>query len=235
MASGTFEHDIQSTQSTNQDRSRTTRPAFSQTRTSDRLHECERRPSTTTLLLKPRRSIFREEGLEDLEHSVHPSHHGVAQNERKRSVVAMAHESDSDARDDDKNHTFGGTVKDMELKHQSQTEEARKDARRSSVWFSKLGKRPRIASAASTTSGTFSSLPRTALIVFLIAVVVPGFRYSTGKNKVNISGADAGVIMRAELVENGSMIEGRQDSRTDICTRWAGQGTFDSRRLQFEC
>jgi hypothetical protein len=62
------------------------------------------------------------------------------------------------------------------------------------------------------------------MIVFLIAVVIPGFRYSTGKDKINISGADAGIIMRAELVENGSAIEGRQDTATDVCTRWAHMG-----------
>jgi len=214
MASVTFEHDIQSTERTSVDHPRLARPAFSQTRTSDRLRECERRPSTSTSLSKPRRSIFREEGLDDLEHTVHPSH--LLQNDRKRSV-SVAQGGDSDQHD--KNDTFDGILKDLEFKESS--EESKKT--RPSAWFPKLGKRPRISSASSAPPGTFSTIPRTAMIVFLIAVVVPGFRYSNGKDKVNISGADAGVIMRPELVENGSMIDGRQESSADVCTRWAGQ------------
>ncbi|KAH8586172.1 hypothetical protein B0O99DRAFT_495809, partial [Bisporella sp. PMI_857] len=67
---------------------------------------------------------------------------------------------------------------------------------------------------------SFSTIPRTAMIVFLIALVVPGIHYGTGKDKINMSIAEAGVITRAELVENGSMIEGRKDSSIDVCTRW---------------
>ena len=219
MASVTFEHDIHSTQSTSPDRSRLARPTFSQTRTSDRLRECERRPSTSTSLSKPRRSVFREEGLDDLEHSVHPSH--LVQNDRKRSV-SVAQDGDEDSHSHDKNHTFDGILKDMEYKESN--EESKKT--RNSPWFSKLGKRPRITSVASAPPGTFSTIPRTALIVCLIAVVVPGFRYSSGKDKVNISGADAGVIMRPEFVGNGNMIGGRQESSADVCTRWAGQSMF---------
>lgn len=150
---------------------------------------------------------------------MHPSH--GAQNDRKRSV-AVAQEEDSDFIE--KNHTFDGILKDMEYK-ESSSEESKKP--RPSAWFPKLGKRPRITSVASAPPGTFSTIPRTALIVCLIAVVVPGFRYSSGVDKVNISGADAGVIMRPEFVTNGNMIEGRQDNAADICTRWAGQGTID--------
>ncbi len=54
---------------------------------------------------------------------------------------------------------------------------------------------------------------------------MPGFRYG-GEDKINISGADAGVIREAELVENASAIEGRQNSPTDVCTRWSQQGMF---------
>jgi hypothetical protein len=64
-----------------------------------------------------------------------------------------------------------------------------------------------------------------ALIAFLIAAVVPGFRYG-GENKVIISGADAGAIREAELVDNASAIEGRRNSPTAICTRWSHQSMF---------
>jgi hypothetical protein len=59
----------------------------------------------------------------------------------------------------------------------------------------------------------------------LIAVVVPGFRYG-GEGKININGADAGVIREAELVDNASAIEGRQNSPTAVCTRWSEQSMF---------
>jgi hypothetical protein len=48
---------------------------------------------------------------------------------------------------------------------------------------------------------------------------------------VNISGADAGMIREAELVDNASAIEGRQNSPTSVCTRWAQQGTLKTQCL----
>jgi len=155
--------------------------------------------------------VFREEGLDDLSHTVHPSH-----NSRGDSTSSSEREPEDKKR---RNDTFDDILKDTEHKDSA---EARGTAGRSS-WYSKMakGSRPKIKTSATAPPGSFSSIPRVALIVFLIAVVVPGFRYSTGKNKVNISGADAGVIMRAELVENGSAIEGRQDSPTETCMRWS--------------
>ena len=69
---------------------------------------------------------------------------------------------------------------------------------------------------------SFTSLPRVALLIMLIAVVVPAFRY--GDDSGFAGGADADVIRTAEFVENGSAIEGRQSSPTAVCTRWAQQG-----------
>jgi hypothetical protein len=97
---------------------------------------------------------------------------------------------------------------------------------RHSGWYAKLRSRPIIKSSATTPPGPFSSAPRMALIAFLIAVVYPGFLYSGGKEKVNISGADAGIIREPELVENASAIEGRANSPTTVCTRWSHQSMF---------
>ena len=206
-----FEHDTQPTSFSSSDRMAARRPSFSQTRTSDRLRENDRRTSISTSFKKPRRSVFREEGLEDLEHTVHPSHH--AHNGLKKSNSIPEEE------EPEKNATFDGILKDMDYNKQIE------DSKRPAWGFPKLRKgRPRIMTSASAPPNTFSTLPRVALIVFLIAVVIPGFQYTTGKGKGNISGVDAGVIMRAELVENGSAIEGRQNSPTSVCTRWAGQG-----------
>jgi len=109
----------------------------------------------------------------------------------------------------------------MEKKEEKEDNEHDESPKKS--WYSKIskGSRPKIKTAASAPPATFSTIPRVALIVFLISVVVPGFRYTGGREKVNIPGADAGVITRAELVENGSLIEGRQLGPTDTCTRWS--------------
>jgi hypothetical protein len=205
----TFEHTQQSVPFIYIDQQTPTRPPFTQSSSLDRLRECERQnPILNMPNKKPRRSVFREEGLEDLEHSVYCSEN------TKRKIPAV-HEDGARER----NITFDGILKDLEHKEGV----AHADSpRKSSSWYSKIGKgsRPKITTAASAPPGSFSTLPRAALIVFLIALVVPGFRY-TGSGKVSTPGADAGVIMRAELVDNGSAIEGRQNSPTDICTRWA--------------
>ncbi|PQE25858.1 kelch domain-containing protein [Rutstroemia sp. NJR-2017a BBW] len=76
-------------------------------------------------------------------------------------------------------------------------------------------RRPTMSQTSNAPPSSFSSVPRFALLAFLIAVVVPGFGYKgAGTDVVNINGADAGVIREAELVENGSFIEGRADSPT---------------------
>jgi hypothetical protein len=83
-------------------------------------------------------------------------------------------------------------------------------------------RRPTISQTSNAPPSSFSTVPRFALLAFLIAVVVPGFGYrGSGTEMVNINGADAGVIREAELVENGSFIEGRADSPTTVCTRWS--------------
>ncbi|KAJ8061175.1 hypothetical protein OCU04_010248 [Sclerotinia nivalis] len=79
--------------------------------------------------------------------------------------------------------------------------------------------------ATSNTRTAFSTIPRVALLAFLIGVVVPAFGY-TGRQQNNIhvvkgNGADAGVIGASELVDNGSMIDGRANSPTSVCTRWS--------------
>ncbi|KAG4032310.1 hypothetical protein MFRU_007g02180 [Monilinia fructicola] len=90
----------------------------------------------------------------------------------------------------------------------------------------KIWKTERLSVANSNTPPiAFSTMPRVALLAFLIAVVIPAFGYTGGhKNDTNImngNGADAGVIKISELVDNASMIEGRADSPTSICTRWS--------------
>ncbi|KAK0104661.1 hypothetical protein ONS95_004936 [Cadophora gregata] len=208
-----FSHDIVPQGSP--ERGRLGRPSFSSQKTADRLRECERRPSIATISkIKPqRRSVFREEGLDDLSNSVYKDGPDID--------LGSLHEGDEDGftmeADGDKN---GGVVKESRY-----DQNCVKDGGAGQPWYSKLsrGSRPVIKSSATAPPGSFSSIPRVALIVFLVAVVVPGFRYGGGEDKVNIGGVDAGVIRTAELVENASTIEGRADSPTSTCTRWAAQ------------
>ncbi|KAL8370111.1 hypothetical protein RB595_000471 [Gaeumannomyces hyphopodioides] len=103
-------------------------------------------------------------------------------------------------------------------------------------WFSKLpmGRRPRIKAAASAPPPpTVTSLSRVTMIAMLIAVVLPAFSYNNGRRKVEISGADAGVIngpsgrqrgwWQHQDRGQGSSLVPRANSPTQVCTRWAHQ------------
>lgn len=226
---------------------RTQRPSFSSRKTSDRLEENSRRPSTsvaTKKLSKPRRSAFKEEGLDDLSTSVHSvpvpesqeKLEDILAKERQLSRKRQGRSLDrTDEREDD-----GDSIHDSLLSEGSEKENTRENHQAhkksgSAAWKFGFGqrKRPMIKSSATAPPGSFSSLPRVAMLVFLIAVVVPGFRYTTnvdgGKSQVVMGGADAGVIGRKpELVENASTIAGRANTPTDVCTRWAHQCKLDS-------
>lgn len=184
------------------------RPSFSSHKTSDRLRECEQLSPTSSKLKPSRRSVFKEEGLDEIDTAVHHSH-----SETNSPGTPLETESIKSRKT-----TFGEILGTSDEGESSE----RKD---NSAWYSKLVKAPRptIKSSATAPPSSFSSMPRVALLAFLIAVVWPGFRYNSGGETVSLSGADAGVIREAALVSNGNTIEGRADSPTDVCTRWAHQ------------
>jgi len=193
------------------ERGRGARPSFSSQKTTDRLRECERSSSRSQVSkIKPHRtSVFKEEGLDDLSRTAH-----AVPDESQKALPVFAVEAVK------RNRT---NFEDEDEEREEDKEDLKKAGQ---PWYSRLGKstRPVIKSSAAAPPGSFSSIPRVALIACLIAVVVPGFRYS-GADKVNISGADAGVIRKSELVDNASSIEGRQNSPTAVCTRWSHQST----------
>ena len=219
-----FEHNVGQLYSS--DRGRIERPNFSSQITTDRLRESERSSSAKPpSKMKPqRRSIFREEGLDDLTRTVHHT---------KEVELRVTNDDMDDSKY--RNVTFEGILRDQQQEGNDSSETSPKK-QGNQAWLSKItkGTRPQLKSSASAPPGALSTLSRSALIVFLIALVVPGFRYSTGSEKVNIPGADAGVIRTAELVENGSAIEGRQNSPTSTCTRWAHQ-SMDAPILFRQC
>ena len=206
-----FKHEISSPHLHGLDRGRLGRPSLGSQITSDRLRDSERRSASeaqTTKIKPQRRSVFREEGLDDLDHAGHHTQEPIPN-------------ADTD------NRKYGHITFDAKLKGQEQNENVGdKKKQEASTWFSRIAKpsRPTIKSAASAPPGSLYTLSRSALIVSLIALMVPGFRYSTGI-KSNISGADADVIRRSVLVDNGSTLEGRQNSPTSVCTRWSHQST----------
>lgn len=206
-----FSNEIDSTQ-VHTDRGTRARLSFSSHVASDGLREGDR-PSAVAIpkskIKPPRRSVFREIGLDDVDRS----HTPYIDQPKTPTFVEMAETKESNK------ITLDHILKDLEPKD---TEAAKKSSR------SKVS-RPSIKAAASAPPALLPTFPRVALIVLLICVVVPGFRYS-----VNIGGVDGGVIRAAEMVENGSMIEGRQNSPTAVCTRWAHQSTLPGLRLDFE-
>jgi hypothetical protein len=205
-----FTHDIQTTR-VHTDRGRQ-RPSFSSHVTSDRLREGERAssiPKTKSSAKPLRRSVFREEGLDDMRASHSPLPH-------IESPITTRVDETSDSKP---KVTFDHILKDLDNK------DKREEREKKSVWGKLKGTRPTIKSTSSAPPGMFPTIHRAALIVLLICVAVPGFRYSGGSN---VGAADAGVIMSPELVENGSVIEGRQNSPTSVCTRWAHQSRFYS-------
>ncbi len=157
--------------------------------------------------------MFREEGLDDLNTSVHHDP-GV-------DINTLQEEDAEDVKAYD-------LQQDGILKERDQNGNIQKSG--GQAWYSKLAKGPRplIRTSATAPPGSFSSVTRVALIAFLIAVVVPGFRYGGGADRVDLPGADAGVIREPELVDNASTIEARQNSPTSICTRWSHQSMFQT-------
>jgi hypothetical protein len=195
------------------------RPSFNSMKTCDRLRECEFRPRSGSKIKSRRQSVFREEGLEDLNTTIHPSH-PAHRTQKSESEPSSTQDTKQFKASSDTARTSTDT------KDGSETGGTSSD---SSRWFSKFikGSRPTLKSSSTAPPGPLSSLPRVALITFLIAIVVPGFKYSTGNGQAIVGGADAGVIRVAELVDNGSVIEGRANSPTDICTRWAHQSQLN--------
>ena len=90
-------------------------------------------------------------------------------------------------------------------------------------WYSKLTSpcRPTIRSASSAPTG-LATLPRVAMIAFLLAIVIPGL-LTKGPNGVPADGANAGVIKARDVEAGAGGVWKREDSKTDACTRWSHQ------------
>ncbi|CAJ2513152.1 Uu.00g012710.m01.CDS01 [Anthostomella pinea] len=174
------------------------RPSFNSHDTTDRLREASRLPpqSTVSNIRKGRKSIFRETGL----HEPQPNTSREFEEKEFGKITGLASEYTSPT------------------KRKGSVGESTREKTR---WLSRLApsRRPAIKTAASAPTATITGLHRLAMIALLIAVVLPALSYNNGRGKVEIRGADAGVIQKPP----GIVLENRADSSTDVCKRWAGQ------------
>ncbi|KAI1073890.1 hypothetical protein F5B20DRAFT_596799 [Whalleya microplaca] len=182
------------------------RPRFNSHVTGDRLRESSNIPpfSMVSNIRKGRRSIFKEVGLSEEE------------GDGQRT-------SNSHSREREFGEITGLGSEPMKQSEQKAPAEGSSSKGRSS-WLSKLApiRRPEIKSTASAPPPTTVSLQRLSVIALLIAVVLPALSYSNGRQTIQTSGADAGLIRPARQTVH----ETREASLMDVCTRWSGQSAI---------
>lgn len=188
------------------------RPRFNSQLTSDRLRESFETPTIPmpSNIRKGRRSIFREEGLTEEEIKSQDMSPETRQEEESGQVEGIGSTSE-----------ISSPVEALKPSHTEEEEEEEYSSRGKSRWFSKLAqtRRPTIKSASSAPPPTIAGLHRLSMIVLLITIVLPTISFNNGRKKVEISGADAGVIRSVPNI----ILDNRDTSPTTVCTRWAGQ------------
>lgn len=204
------------------DRSKTIHVPFrgpaTHTNVADRLRECDKAGGFTGKKIRAaRKSRFREEGLDD-------------EVIERVDVGSLGGEFAIAGTDLRTRSTWNGISTNIPTSPVS-GEKRERTENHDEPRAAKVGKTGRPAIATSNTPpAPFSTMPRVALLAFLIAVVVPAFGYTgrqnSNRNFMKGNGADAGIIRDSEFVDNGSMIEGRADSPTSICTRWSHMSMF---------
>ncbi|KAK2031777.1 kelch domain-containing protein [Colletotrichum zoysiae] len=191
----------------------------------------------TSNIKKGRKSVFKELGLDaDFSDDCASSATEHFQHSRERKeIMSMGKEfgqvsglaskhgdASNDADDDDGDDDDDGESRRSGTEQREEPGETRRGntnqlAKHS--WYTKLSqgyRRPRIKTASSAPPPTVSSLQRLGMIALLIAVILPAFSYNNGHQKLG-SGADAGVIRP------------RETTSTNVCLRWAQQGSYSSR------
>ncbi|KAK8044267.1 hypothetical protein PG993_004291 [Apiospora rasikravindrae] len=200
------------------------RPRFDSTKTSHRLREGlpQQLPSfSMSSIRKGRRSMFKEIGLSD-DDEFGNDHYG----ERSSSSTASRMMTEREFHE-----IIGLSFEDQHAspprpreRRDSSDDEGGDDMSKTRLgWLSKLSpKRPKIKSAAGAPPSAVSGLHRLSMIALLIAVFIPAISYRNGYEKVEISGADAGVIP----VKRDIVLDTRADSPVDVCLRWAHQSAM---------
>ncbi|KAH9886879.1 hypothetical protein F4778DRAFT_786594 [Xylariomycetidae sp. FL2044] len=181
------------------------RPSFNTHITSHRLRESSTfsNPPMASRIRRGRRSIFKEVGLSDDEADCQTRTSASLDEEEFCKITGLSPDplSPSERTSSMEGRTSRGMPK----------------------WFSRLAqtRRPKIRTSANTPPPSTTSLHRLTMIAVLIAVVLPAITFNSGRGKIEISGADAGLIRTP-----GSDLHRRDNSPTDVCTRWAGQSAI---------
>ena len=204
-----------------------TRPRFNSLNTSDRIRESSTVTSNGSKIRKGRQSVFREEGLSlDTED----------QARNRNNSIEEESKTDLDRHEEQEFGNITGlsastpttpTTSDSTRKNSSDRFEDSDDSlsRGKSGWLARLTmpKRPRIKSASSAPPATaVTGFTKVAMVALLIALVLPATRYNTGRQTVELSGADAMVLKSP----GKPVLEIRQNSPTDVCARWSGQAAL---------
>ncbi|KAK3323721.1 hypothetical protein B0T19DRAFT_212537 [Cercophora scortea] len=217
------------------------RPKFHHQYTIDRIREGSGRPpsfSMTGKISKDRKSVFKELGLDNETNT--PSEHSLSEREFGEITGLSSPTSNRTSelrvrRENRSGNDDSGRIESGRLRGHGETQtHAEVDggpplsptASTSSTkpWYTKLapGRRPRVRTVSSAPPSTMASFTRLSAIALLIAVVVPGSTYYSGKSQVLFNGADAGVIPNRPQGP-GPFLEPRADSPTQVCRRWAHQ------------
>lgn len=191
------------------------RPKFNHQITQDRLREgFGRIPSLPMInnIRKDRKSVFKEVGLVEDSIEGDTAYHEQRHSEREFGKLTGPAPIDTSAhrREPTAEARTGGDSSPLDEKDSPQSPTSATSGKQ--PWYVKLAtaRRPKVRSVSSAPPATVSSIQRFTMLALLIAVVLPGFGYINGREKI---GADAGVIRK------------RDDSPTDVCTRWAHQST----------
>lgn len=204
-----------------------TRPRFDYRKTDDRLREGISRPAPLPMistLRKDRTSMFIEVGL-DTDTDGHATYTNGGTDKKFAELTGIAPAGTDEASEHKPDRSPGGSprgpqspgsVNSRGISPQSPTS-------RNRPWYSMLvaGHRPRIKTAATAPAPNTSTFTRLSSVALLVALVLPGFSYYNGHERVGLSGADAGVIIRNVK----PAVETRVDSPVDVCKRWSHQGT----------
>ncbi|KAB5572591.1 hypothetical protein GE09DRAFT_1269550 [Coniochaeta sp. 2T2.1] len=206
------------------------RPKFHHHNTNDRLRESSSRPPSFSMISnirKDRRSMFKELGLDTDGHTTYTN--GIIDKEFAELTGLASASTDRTSESNSERAPRGdGRPQDAQsprgINNNNNQDASPQSATStgSKPWYSRLvtGRRPRIKTAASAPPPTMTTFTRLSSVALLIAVVLPGFSYYNGREKVPLNGADAGVINRNTM---RPVLETRADSPTDVCKRWSQQ------------
>ncbi|KAK3353346.1 hypothetical protein B0T25DRAFT_456655 [Lasiosphaeria hispida] len=206
------------------------RPRFHHQYTNDRIREGSGRPPSFQMIgkiRKDRKSVFKEIGLDDddprLSYLIEKEFGeltGLASPHTPRASAERRQENESDdGRSETERQGEHGQGQDDGDSLRSPTSPSSQKP-----WYSRLtpGRRPRIRTASSAPPPSLAGLTRLTTIALLIAVVLPGFSYYSGRDKVLLNGADAGVIHERPK-GFGPVLDSRANTQTKVCKRWSQQ------------